>query len=204
MRSAAAAVIILVRHGQTTTNAAKLLVGRSDPDLTELGTRQALALRPYLAGVEHVWTSSLLRAQATAALAVPDIDATVNDAFIEVDYGVLDGHPIAGVTGAQWRAFESDHRVALGDGESLASVDQRVQAQLDALLDDPTSLLHEHERHLVIFSHVSPIKSAMTWALGVPGSVAWRMRLDNGSITTITMRQSLPALLHFNMVPLPG
>jgi probable phosphoglycerate mutase len=197
-------VIILVRHGQTTTNAAKLLVGRSDPELTELGTRQALALRPYLTGVEQVWTSPLQRARATAVLAVPDIEATVNDSFIEVDYGVLDGHPIGGVTGEQWRAFESDHRVALGDGESLASVDQRVQAQLDALLDDPTSLLHEHERHLAIFSHVSPIKSAMTWALGVPGSVAWRMRLDNGSITTITVRQSLPALLHFNMVPLAG
>jgi broad specificity phosphatase PhoE len=200
--SAVAAVIILVRHGQTTTNAAKLLVGRSDPELTELGRRQALALRPYLTGVEQVWTSPLGRARETAALAAPDIAATVNAAFIEVDYGVLDGHPISDVTGEQWRAFESDHRVALGDGESLASVDERVHAQLDSLLDDRASLLHEHERHLAIFAHVSPIKSAMTWALGVPGSVAWRMRLDNGSITTITVRQSLPALVHFNMVPL--
>jgi probable phosphoglycerate mutase len=197
-------VIILVRHGQTTSNAAKILVGRSDPELTELGTSQALALRPYLTGVEQVWTSPLQRARATAALAVPDIEPTVNAAFIEVDYGVLDGHPISEVTGEQWRAFESDHRVALGDGESLAAVDQRVQAQLDALLGDPSSLLHEHERHLAIFSHVSPIKSAMTWALGIPGTVAWRMRLDNGSITTITMRQSLPALVHFNMLPLLG
>ncbi len=197
-------MIILVRHGQTTSNAAKILVGRSDPELTELGTSQALALRPYLTGVEQVWTSPLQRARATAALAVPDIEPTVNAAFIEVDYGVLDGRPISEVTGEQWRAFESDHRVALGDGESLAAVDQRVQAQLDALLGDPSSLLHEHERHLAIFSHVSPIKSAMTWALGIPGTVAWRMRLDNGSITTITMRQSLPALVHFNMLPLLG
>jgi hypothetical protein len=28
------------------------------------------------------------------------------------------------------------------------------------------------------------------------------MRLDNGSITTITMRRSLPTLVDFNMVPL--
>jgi probable phosphoglycerate mutase len=92
--------------------------------------------------------------------------------------------------------------MALGDGESLASVDQRVQAQLDGLLADAHSLLHDLERHLAIFSHVAPIKSAVTWALGVPGSVAWRMRLDNGSITTITMRRSLPTLVDFNMVPL--
>jgi probable phosphoglycerate mutase len=202
MRATAAAVIILVRHGQTTSNAQRLLVGRSDPELTGLGERQALALQPYLVGVEEVWTSPLKRARATAALAVPDIAASVKDAFIEVDYGVLDGQTIAGVTGDQWRAFENDHLVALGDGESLAAVDQRVQAQLDGLLADVTSLLHDQRRHLAIFSHVSPIKSSVTWALGVPGSVAWRMRLDNGSITTITMLRSLPALVHFNMVPL--
>jgi probable phosphoglycerate mutase len=201
MRATVAAVIILVRHGQTTSNAQRLLVGRSDPQLTELGERQALALQPYLVGVEEVWTSPLKRARATAALAVPDMAASVKDAFIEVDYGVLDGQAIAGVTGDQWRAFENDHRLALGDGESLAGVDQRVQAQLDGLLADVTSLMHDQQRHLAIFSHVSPIKSSVTWALGVPGSVAWRMRLDNGSITTITMRQSLPALVHFNMVP---
>jgi probable phosphoglycerate mutase len=202
MRAIAASVIILVRHGQTTSNAQRLLVGRSDPELTELGERQALALRPFLAGVKEVWTSPLRRARATAALAVPEITATVKEAFIEVDYGVLDGLPIGGLTGDQWRAFESDHRMALGDGESLASVDQRVQAQLDGLLADAHSPLHDHERHLAIFSHVAPIKSAVTWALGVPGSVAWRMRLDNGSITTITMRRSLPTLVDFNMVPL--
>ena len=202
MRAIAASVIILVRHGQTTSNAQRLLVGRSDPELTELGERQALALRPFLAGVKEVWTSPLRRARATAALAVPEITATVKEAFIEVDYGVLDGLPIGGLTGDQWRAFESDHRMALGAGESLASVDQRVQAQLDGLLADAHSLLHDLERHLAIFSHVAPIKSAVTWALGVPGSVAWRMRLDNGSITTITMRRSLPTLVDFNMVPL--
>ena len=32
-------MIILIRHGQTTTNARRLLVGRSDPELTELLAR---------------------------------------------------------------------------------------------------------------------------------------------------------------------
>jgi broad specificity phosphatase PhoE len=201
MRETAASLIILIRHGQTTTNAQGLLVGRTDPELTELGERQALALRPYLGGVEEVWTSPLKRARATAALAMPQHEAVVHQEFIEVDYGLLDGQPIAGVTGAQWRDFESDHSLALGDGESLASVDHRVHAKLDELLADQSSLLHELTRHLAIVSHVSPIKSATTWALGVPGSVAWRLRLDNGSITTIAMRHKLPALVRYNAVP---
>jgi probable phosphoglycerate mutase len=195
-------VIILIRHGQTTTNEKGLLVGRSDPELTKLGERQALALRPLLGGVREVWASSLQRARVTAQLAVPHIEASVNDSFIEVDYGSLDGQPLSVVSAEQWRVFESDHHKALGeDGESLASVDQRVHSVLDALLADRSSLLHSHELHLAIVSHVSPIKSAMVWALGVPGSVAWRTRLDNGSITTISIRQSTPALVHFNMVP---
>jgi probable phosphoglycerate mutase len=195
-------VIILIRHGQTTTNEKGLLVGRSDSELTELGERQALALRPLLGGVREVWASSLRRSRVTAALAVPHLEATVNDAFIEVDYGTLDGQPLSVVSAEQWRAFEGDHYKALGgDGESLASVDQRVHAVLDALLADRSSLLHSHQHHLAVVSHVSPIKSAMVWALGVPGSVAWRTRLDNGSITTISIRRSTPALVHFNMVP---
>jgi broad specificity phosphatase PhoE len=91
--------------------------------------------------------------------------------------------------------------MALGDGESLSAVDHRVHAQLDDLLGDTSSLLHQADRHLAIVSHASPIKSATTWAIGVPGSVAWRLRLDNGSITMIAVRRSLPALVHFNLVP---
>lgn len=194
-------MIILIRHGQTTTNVGGLLVGRSDSALTELGERQARALRPLMASVREVWSSPLARARATAAIAIPHIEATVHDAFIEVDYGQLDGQPLSAVTGDQWRSFETDHTYALGEGESLAAVDARVHAQLDALLADQTSYLHDRENHLAIVSHVSPIKSALVWALGVSGSVAWRTRLDNGSITTITVRQSTPALVHFNMVP---
>jgi probable phosphoglycerate mutase len=201
MRATAPAVIILIRHGQTTSNAARLLVGQSDPTLTELGERQAIALRPYLQSVREVWTSPLRRARRTAALAMPELGAIVKEPFIEVNYGSLDGQPLSLVTEEQWRAFEHDHNTAFGDGESLASVDQRVHAELNALLVDQTSLMHDPKNHLAIVSHMSPIKSAMTWALGVSGSVAWRMNLSNGSMTTIGSRMWTPSLLNYNVVP---
>ena len=194
-------MIILIRHGQTTSNAARLLVGQSDPALTELGERQAIALRPYLRGVVEVWTSPLQRARATAALALPEIPALVKESFVEVNYGSLDGQPLSLVTEEQWRAFEHDHNTAFGDGESLASVDQRVHVELGALLADQKSLMHDATAHLAIVSHMSPIKSAMTWALGVSGSVAWRMNLSNGSMTTIGSRMWTPSLLNYNVVP---
>lgn len=194
-------MIILLRHGQTTTNAQGLLVGRSDPHLTELGERQARALAPYLEGVELVWTSPLARARETAALALPAVGARVNEAFVEVDYGDLDGQPVSVLTGEHWRTFEHGHELAFGGGESLAAVDRRVHAALEELLSDEGSLLHDARRHLAIVSHVSPIKSATIWALGASPSTAWRTRLDNGSITTIGVRGATPQLVRFNMVP---
>lgn len=194
-------MIVLIRHGQTTTNAQRLLVGRGDPALTELGERQAMALHPLLKRVREVWTSPLQRARSTAALAIPDVAAVVKDSFIEVDYGTLDGQSLSVVSEEQWRAFEHEHDTAFGDGESLASVDRRVHAELELLLADPTSLLHSSTTDLAIVTHMSPIKSAVTWALGVPGSAAWRMNLRNASLTTITTRLSTPTLFNYNVVP---
>ncbi len=195
-------MIILLRHGQTTTNEQGLLVGRSDPRLTELGQRQALALAPYLTDVDEVWVSPLTRARETAALALSGREHIVKDSFIEVDYGDLDGTSVKEMSSEHWRSFESQHDRAFGGGESLADVDKRVHAELDSLLDDTTSLLHSPTRHLAIVSHVSPIKSAATWALGVPGSASWRMRLENGSMTVIGARARGAQLIRFNAVPL--
>jgi probable phosphoglycerate mutase len=195
-------VIILVRHGQSTTNEQGLLVGRSDPRLTELGQRQASALEPWLSDVEEVWVSPLARARATAALALPGREQVVKESFIELDYGDLDGTSVAEMTTEHWRAFEVQHERAFGGGESLADVDKRVHAELDVLLDDESSLLHSGTNHLAIVSHVSPIKSAVIWALGVAGPTSWRMRLENGSMTMIGVRAGGPQLIRYNVVPL--
>lgn len=201
MRANLAAVIFLVRHGQTTTNLENLLVGRGNPNLTELGQRQARSLAPYLTGVKEVWSSPLQRALDTAGLALPGMVPTIKESFIEQDFGSYEGTAVNKVDPTVWAAFLVDPDMRLGDGESVRDVDTRVYAELDGQLADPDSLLHHPSEHLLIVSHVSPIKSAMTWALGVPGSVAWRTRLDNCSITAIGARRGLPNLVHFNLVP---
>lgn len=194
-------MIILVRHGQTTSNARRELVGRLDPELTELGERQARALSPYLVGVQEVWTSPLRRARATAALALPHLEAKVHESFIELDYGALEGSPATSLSEELRRVFELDHETAFEGGESLAAVDRRVHRVLDDLLGDEEGWLADPRRHLAIVSHVAPIKSAVVWALGVAGTVAWRARLDNGSLTTVTSRAKRPLLVNFNVQP---
>jgi len=193
-------VLILIRHGQSTANAAGLLVGRTDAALTDTGRQQARDLAAALRSVVAGASSPLARARETAALALSHLEITDELAFIEQDYGSLDGAAMSDVPAHQWAAFRSTHDAALGDGESLADVDARVHARLEAMREDDRSLLHDPERHLAIVSHVSPIKSAVAWALGVHGSVAWRLRLDNASLTTIGVRDAGPYLVTYNDV----
>ncbi len=201
VQQVAPAMIHIIRHGESTSNAQNLLVGRGDAALSDLGREQAFALRPYMNNVVEVWSSPLRRAQETAALAIPHIPAKTVEAFIEVDYGTLDGQPLSTLSREDWRAFEHDHTLAFGGGESLQHVDERVHSVLEGLLEDSSSLLHNPDQHLVIVTHMSPVKSAVGWALGVPGSVAWRIRVSNASISSIVMRSGSPSLMHFNMVP---
>jgi broad specificity phosphatase PhoE len=53
---------------------------------------------------------------------------------------------------------------------------------------------------VVVVSHVSPIKAAAAWALGVGDEVAWRMYVAQASITRIGVGGpgGLPSLRSFN------
>ncbi|GIR34692.1 MAG: hypothetical protein CM15mP49_00770 [Actinomycetota bacterium] len=54
------------------------------------------------------------------------------------------------------------------------------------------------KQHLLIVTHVSPIKAAVAWTLGVNDSVGWRTRLDTASFTQIQIDSNTPVLLKFN------
>ena len=66
-------MLILVRHGQTASNASGLLLGRDDPPLNELGRQQAKALAAVhgVAGAARVIASPLRRARETAEMRTP-------------------------------------------------------------------------------------------------------------------------------------
>jgi broad specificity phosphatase PhoE len=51
---------------------------------------------------------------------------------------------------------------------------------------------------VVVVSHVSPIKAAVAWALGVGDEVAWRTFVGLASITRIGLTERGPLLRTFN------
>jgi len=94
--------IFLVRHGQDTYNAAGLLNGRTDTELTELGREQAKAVAEKLRDndVQLIYASPLKRAYETAriigiALGIDEIIA--DEHLIEREFGVLTGKLIVDI-----------------------------------------------------------------------------------------------------------
>lgn len=184
-------MLILVRHGQTATNAAGRLLGRADPPLTELGERQASAVAKAIGPVDRVISSPLARARATAACF--DVDVETDDRWIEIDYGVLENQPLAEVSREFWDQWRADPSIAPEGGESLAAVGERVWEACEELAADASN------RDIVVVSHVSPIKAAVAWTLGGDHDMVWRMFLDVAAVSRIAIRDHGPVLVTYGV-----
>jgi len=185
-------VLILVRHGRTDANRSGLLLGRLDVDLDATGRAQAAAVAAAVGPVDRVVCSPLARTRQTAEAFGASIE--VDDRWIELDYGELDGTPLRDVPAERWAAWRGDLRWAPPGGESLAELGERVRAACDDLVDEA------RERTVVVVSHVSPIKAAAAWAMGVGDEVSWRLFLAPASITRIAVGERGPSLHGFNDV----
>ena len=186
-------MLILLRHGRTAVNAGGRLQGRIDAELDDVGIAQAAAAGTHLRerfGDFTVVSSPLVRARSTAAALGRDV--VVDDRFIELDYGSWDGLAMSEVPPEQWAAWRTDPHMRPPGGESLVELDDRVRP---ALLELSTVA---RDSHVVVVSHVSPIKSAVTWALGAGPEMTWRMSLDRAAICTVSVGPRGPSLSSFN------
>lgn len=186
-------MLILLRHGQTTANAQARLQGRIDLPLDEVGVVQARKCGEYLRATHDdivVISSPLIRAQQTAG-AISD-NVTIDERFIELDYGDWDGVPLTDVDQQQWAQWRNDPSFRPPNGETLIELDARVQPALHELMEEA------RQRTIVVVSHVSPIKSGVAWAMGVGPETSWRMQLERASICRIAIGPRGPALHTFN------
>lgn len=183
-------MLILLRHGQTVTNAEGRLLGRADPDLTELGRAQARAAAMAIGDVARVVCSPLRRARETAECL--GVSAEVDDRWVELDYGDYDGRPFHEVPTDVWSRWREDPEFVPPGGESLSALGARVRAACADLAAAAAT------GDVVVVSHVSPIKAAVAWALGVGDEIAWRMFLDVAAITRIGVGSRGPSLRSFN------
>jgi len=147
--------LILIRHGQTTSNVLGALdTAAPGADLTDLGREQAAALVPALddESIGAIFVSNLVRTQQTAAplAASKGLTPIIRDGVREVEAGELemrnDREAIVSYlsTFAKWAAEDYSERIP--GGESGTDAFDRF----DAVVAEAASLGHET---VVIVSH---------------------------------------------------
>lgn len=187
-------MLIVVRHGRTEHNATGKLLGRLDPPLDELGRRQAIALAAAVGPIDRLISSPLQRARETAGAFGADVE--IDHRWIELDYGDLDGTPLTELPIDMWQRWRGDITLRPPGGETLVELGERVGAALDELSTSDAA----RTGTVVVVTHVSPVKAAAAWALGVGQEIAWHLWVAPASITRIAVTPD-GALMHaFNAV----
>jgi broad specificity phosphatase PhoE len=187
-------MLFIVRHGRTAHNASGLLLGRIDPPLDELGRAQAEALAEAIGPVDRVISSPLLRTRETAQAF--GVEPVIDERWIELDYGEFDGRPLGEIPAETWNDWRTDLDFRPPSGETMRELGDRVSSALDDLIADRSA----SDRTTVIVTHVSPIKAAVCWGLGVDQMTAWRLWVAPASITRIGTTPRGGVLHTFNEV----
>lgn len=122
--------ILLIRHGATASNRARLYLGRRDEPLCEDGAAQARVCAAGLPPVEKVFVSPLLRCRQTAAILFPALDPVIIRAFVEIDFGRFEGrsHEQLMSSDPDYPAWiDSRGEGAIPGGEDMAALRRRCR-----------------------------------------------------------------------------
>jgi probable phosphoglycerate mutase len=121
-------VVYIARHGETAWTITGQHTGLTDLPLTPQGERNALALAPRLAGIRFgkVFSSPLVRARKTCALAGFGSVAEIDNDLVEWNYGVYEGLRSVDIRAKRpdWELF----RDGCPGGESPSDVRTRAES----------------------------------------------------------------------------
>ncbi len=196
--------LILLRHGRSTANVAGVLAGRTPGvALDEHGLAQAEALVERLVQLPlaALVSSPLQRCRETVApLALArGLEVTVDDRFVEVDYGEWTGRELR-TLGKEplWKVVQAHPSAAVfPGGEGLAVLQTRAVA---AVREWDAKLAAEHGPHVVwlVCTHGDVIKAVLADALGMHLDGFQRIVANPGSISAVSYTETRPFVHRVN------
>lgn len=171
--------LLLVRHGETALNAARVLQPADTP-LSPRGREQALALAQRLAPepIAAIWSSDLPRAWQTAEALAAGRAIVAEPLLQERNFGDLRGRryddlgfdPLTGVD-------------APPGGESLAAFEARADRALERALQAAAAL----PGALLLVSHGLVIGSLLGRRIALPAGTARPARIGNTALSVIEL-----------------
>lgn len=198
---------LVVRHGETEWSSSGRHTGRTDLDLTEAGTVEAMSAGALLAaelGFEEpvaVFTSPLVRARDTARLALRSVsigspEPVVTPFLAEVDYGKFEGLTSTeiAVHAPDWDLW----RDGCPGGETPADVVARVDSFV-ALADEATQ--PRPGGTVIAFSHGHFSRALVATLLGLPLAAAGVLINDTASVAVVRRRRGQLTLAGWNLRP---
>ncbi|HKR51072.1 MAG TPA: histidine phosphatase family protein [Pseudonocardiaceae bacterium] len=196
--------LILLRHGRSTANAAGVLAGHT-PGVTldDDGRAQAAMLVERLAQLPlaTLVSSPLQRCQETVAplAQARGLEVTVDDRFIEVDYGEWTGRELRKLGKEPlWKVVQAHPSAAVfPGGEGLAALQARAVA---AVREWDAKLAAEHGPHVVwlVCTHGDVIKAVLADALGMHLDGFQRIVANPGSISAVSYTETRPFVQRVN------
>ncbi len=193
---APAAMLLLIRHGETEWNTAARIQGFRDIALSARGLRQAAVLARHLAGhaIAAVYSSDLARAVQTAEPLAQQRGGSVRiDARLkERGFGIFEGHTYAEAEArwpneyAIWRQRDPAHALP-GGGESFLDARRRVLQCLDEIVQR-----HAGETVAVV-THGGVLDIIYRTAMGIAWETPRSHLLPNASINRVRAQAPGPA-----------
>jgi len=192
-------LVLLVRHGQTSTTGSVLPGRAKGLHLADKGTEQAAAAARRIArigDVEAVYASPLERTRETAAPIGKAVGQRVTAAkgLLECDFGEWTGRKLSDLRKLpEWNQVQNQPSgFRFPGGESFLDMQTRIWTELERLV-----AAHPGGR-VVAVSHADPIKAAVAMATGVHLDLFQRIVISPCSITPLLFTPSGPVVLAVN------
>jgi probable phosphomutase (TIGR03848 family) len=196
--------VILLRHGESTSNVGRTLAGRAPGvALTERGREQAEGIAERLAvlPIDAIVRSPLLRCEQTVAplAAKTGLEPVVEDGLVEVDYGDWTGRPLKELLAEPlWQVVQRHASGAVFPaGEGLADVQYRAVA---AVRRQERRLAAEFGRDVlwVACTHGDVVKAVLADAFGIHLDGFQRLVAEPASISVVRYGTTGPSVLRVN------
>jgi probable phosphoglycerate mutase len=195
--------LILIRHGQTEGNLRRLLVGRTDMPLDDVGRRQAAATADFAAASyqpDLIVSSPLVRARDTAERIGSRIGLPVEiePGLVELDFGDVEGWAIEEALTDHPHMAEVLLDPNGGDyswpnGEMLGDFHRRVAGCFAVLAE------RHRGHHVIVVTHGGVIGSYYAQIDGRNPNDFTGYHFDNCSVTRVEIAGGAPRILETNL-----